>query len=147
MDIFPPRGYDSCSVSDTSVDLSAVHTNLPALFPALPSQESWIRNSDGGPDAHETEGAQVRADIALAKRSSSSASALWLWLGVDLSPKLNFLSLPSLSFSRLPTARHFLFSHGQLLREHAHICGFLGLAAEYAAPVKFFRSDLAQHPN
>lgn len=64
---------------------------------------------------------------------SSWVSVLWLWLCVDLSPKLNFhSSLPLLSSSLLPqplSAAHcqaLLFSHGRLLREHAHICGFRG---------------------
>lgn len=64
---------------------------------------------------------------------SSWVSVLWLWLCVDLSPKLNFHSLlPLLSSSLLPqplSSAHcqaLLFSHGRLLREHAHICGFRG---------------------
>lgn len=56
---------------------------------------------------------------------------------------------PSSPLSLSPAAhcQALLFSHGRLLREHAHTCGFRGLAAECAVPVKFFHFDLPQHPN
>lgn len=69
---------------------------------------------------------------ALAKGSgrdmSSSVSVLWLWLHVDLSPKLNLHSPLPLLPQPLSAAhcQALLFSHGRLLREHAHICGFRG---------------------
>lgn len=72
------------------------------------------------------------------------------WLRVDLSPKLNFHSLlpllpPSASpCCPLPGTFVFTWPTSQGTRSYLWLSG---LAAEYAAPVKFFHSDLAQHPN
>lgn len=132
-------------VSETSVDLSVVHVNLAALQSSLSeSLEMTPRRQRG-----RRRGEEVTRSRRVGKKRSSSTflSAPWPWLGVDLSPKLNFLALPSLRLLRAARCQPLLFSYGQLLREHAHICGFRGLAAECAAPVKPFRSDLAQHPN
>lgn len=76
----------------------------------------------------------------------SAVRVLRIWLCADLSPKLNFHS--SL-LSPLPAAhcQALLFSHGRLLREHAHICGFWGWQQSVLRLYSFFHSNLTQYPN
>lgn len=153
-------------VYDVSSDISAVHINLPSLVWPLGLQtrrrtkpchqnltrkdtKLWRRPRS---DTIKSHGEPKKVPTQLCWQRSTHLRSVSSCFGVILTYNPNqtstfcsFSSLPQL----LPAAhcQALLFSHGRLLREHIHICGFRGWQQSMLRLSSFFTPTLAQYPN